>query len=145
MQLLNSWHWHSLGCHDWIMRAITKVCHAPDLKKNFIFLNTLNTQGYKYMSKEGTMMVTKGFLFMLKAKLEDCLYTLAESIIVGSINASTVWLSNDDNAILWHMRLDHMSAWGLEMLIKQVHQEQRFLNYRIYLELNYHVQNPNVS
>ena len=62
------------------------------------------------------MKVTKGSLVMLKAKLEDGLYTLAGSTIIGSVNASTVQLSNDDKEKLWHMRLGHMSARGLEML-----------------------------
>ncbi|KAH0638081.1 hypothetical protein KY289_037996 [Solanum tuberosum] len=51
-----------------------------------------------------------------EAKLEDGLYTLAGSTIIGSVNASTMQLSNDDKAKLWHMRVGHMSARGLEML-----------------------------
>ena len=53
---------------------------------------------------------------MLKAKLEDELYTLARSTIIGSVNTSTVQLSNNDKAKLWHMRLGHMSVRGLEMM-----------------------------
>ena len=68
------------------------------------------TQVYKYMSEGGTMKVIKGSLVMLKAKLEDGLYTLAGSTIIGSVNVSTVQLSNDDKAKLWHMILCHMSA-----------------------------------
>jgi len=60
--------------------------------------------------------VTTWSLVMLKAKLEDGLYTLAGSTIIGFVNASTVQLSNDDKAKLCHMRLGHMSAGGLEML-----------------------------
>ncbi|KAH0672246.1 hypothetical protein KY284_023333 [Solanum tuberosum] len=100
--------------HDETVRTITEVRHVPDLKKNLISLGTLDKQGYKYMSEEGTIKVTKGSLVMLKAKLEDGLYTLAGSTIIGSVNASTVQLSNDDNAKLWHVRLGHMSARGLE-------------------------------
>ena len=77
-------------CHDGIMRTITEVRHVPDLKKNLISLGTLDKQGYKYMSEGGTMKVTNGSLVMLKAKLEDGLYTLAGSTIIGSVNASTV-------------------------------------------------------
>ncbi|KAH0669113.1 hypothetical protein KY285_023271 [Solanum tuberosum] len=103
-------------CHDGIVRTITEVHHVPDLKKNLISLGTLDKQGYKYMSEGGTKKVTKGSLVMLKAKLEDGLYTLAGNIIIGSFNASTVQLSNDDKEKLWYMRLGHMSARGLEML-----------------------------
>nr|XP_016457574.1 PREDICTED: uncharacterized mitochondrial protein AtMg00300-like [Nicotiana tabacum] len=103
-------------CHDGVVRTITQVRHVPDLKKNLISLSTLDEQGYRYMSEAGTIKVTKGSLVMLKGKLENGLYTLAGSTIVGSANASTVQLSNDDKARLWHMRLGHMSARGLEML-----------------------------
>lgn len=99
-------------CHDGVVRTITQVRHDPDQKKNLISLGTLDKQGYRYMSEAGTMKVTKGSLVMLKGNLENSLYTLAGSTIVGSANASTVQLSNDDKARLWHMRLGHMSACG---------------------------------
>ncbi|KAH0776630.1 hypothetical protein KY290_008041 [Solanum tuberosum] len=103
-------------CHDGTVRTITEVRNVPDLKKDLISLGTLDKQGYKYMSEGGTMKVTKGSLVMLKAKLEDGLYTFARSTIIDSVNASTVQLSNDDKAKLWHMRLGLMSTRGLEML-----------------------------
>lgn len=80
---------------------------------------TLDKQNYKYMSERGTMKVTKGSSVMLKAKLKDGLYTLVGSTIVGSVNASIVQLSIDDKARLWHMKLGHISAQGLEMLWNQ--------------------------
>ncbi|XP_060194991.1 uncharacterized mitochondrial protein AtMg00300-like [Lycium barbarum] len=67
------------------------------------------------MSEGGTIKVTEGSL-VLKSKLEDGLYTLAGSTIVGSANASAVQVSNDDKERLWNMRLSHMSACELEML-----------------------------
>ena len=54
--------------------------------------------------------MTKGSLVMFKAMQEDGLYKLAGSTIIASINASTMQLSNDDKAKLWHMILCHMSA-----------------------------------
>ena len=87
-------------CYDGIVRTITKVHHVPDLKKNLISLGTLDKQGYKYTSEGGTMKVTKGSLVILKAKLEDSLYVLAGSTIVGPENSSTVQLSDDDKARL---------------------------------------------
>ena len=72
------------------MRTITEVHHVPDLKKNLISLGTLDKQGCKYMSEEGTVKVTKECLVMLKTKLEDGLYKLTGSIIIGSVNTSTL-------------------------------------------------------
>ena len=59
--------------------------------------------------------MTKGSLVMLKDNMEDGLYTLVGRTIIGSVNASTVQLSNDDKAKLWHI-LVHMSARGLDIL-----------------------------
>lgn len=53
---------------------------------------------------------------MFKANLEDDLYRLTGKTIIGFVNVSTIHLSNDNKARLWHMRLGHMSARGLEML-----------------------------
>ncbi|KAH0650222.1 hypothetical protein KY284_030134 [Solanum tuberosum] len=83
------------------MRTIIEVCHVPEEK--FDLPGTLDKQGYKNMSEGGTMKVTKGYLVMLKAKMENGLYTLAGSTIIGS-------------GKLWHMRLGDMSARGLEIL-----------------------------
>lgn len=41
---------------------------------------------------------------MLKAKLEDGLYTLEGSTIVGYVNAYIVQLYDHDKSILWHAR-----------------------------------------
>lgn len=42
------------------------------------------------MSEERTMKVNKDSLVMLKAKMEDGLYTLAANIIVDFVNATIV-------------------------------------------------------
>lgn len=52
--------------------------------------------------------MTKGSLVMLKAKLEDDLYTIEESTLVQ--------LSYDVKENLWLMRLGHVSVQGLEIL-----------------------------
>ena len=54
--------------------------------------------------------MTKGSLVMLKDNMEDGLYTLVGRTIIGSVNASTVQLSNDDNEKLWHKKLGYMSV-----------------------------------
>ena len=71
--------------HNGIVITIREVRHVLDLKKNLISLGTLDKLGYKYMSQGGTVKVTKGFIVMLKAKMEDGLYTLAGSTIIGSV------------------------------------------------------------
>lgn len=62
------------------------------------------------------MKVTKGSLVMLKVKLEDGLYILAESTLVVSVNIIIVQLSDNDKARLWLMRLVHISARRLNIL-----------------------------
>jgi hypothetical protein len=46
--------------HDGIVRTILKnVRHMPDLKKNLISLDTLDSIGYKYSSEDGVIWVSK--------------------------------------------------------------------------------------
>jgi hypothetical protein len=46
--------------HDRIVRTILKnVRHMPDLKKNLISLDTLDSIGYKYSSEDGVIWVSK--------------------------------------------------------------------------------------
>ncbi|XP_060202125.1 uncharacterized protein LOC132630572 [Lycium barbarum] len=69
------------------------------------FTSILDKLGYKHASEGGICKVTKGSLVMLKAKLEGGLYVIMGSTILGTANAATSQLSDDDKAKMWHMRL----------------------------------------
>jgi len=52
--------------HDGVVRILGNVQHTPDLKKNLIFLDTLDSNGYKFSAKCGVLNVSKGSLVMRK-------------------------------------------------------------------------------
>lgn len=54
---------------DEAMRTLSDVKYVPDMKKNLIFLGTLDKNGYKYSSKGGVMKVSKGGLVIMKEKI----------------------------------------------------------------------------
>ena len=51
---------------DRIVRMLVDVKHAPDLKRNLIPLNTLDSKGYKYIGEGGELKIIKGALVVMK-------------------------------------------------------------------------------
>nr|GEU62740.1 hypothetical protein [Tanacetum cinerariifolium] len=47
--------------HDGVVRTLTDVCHVPDLKKKLISLGVLDSKGFKYISENGVLLVSKGY------------------------------------------------------------------------------------
>ncbi|XP_070041648.1 uncharacterized mitochondrial protein AtMg00300-like [Nicotiana tomentosiformis] len=92
--------------------------HVPRIKRNLISLSTLDDQGYKFHSENGTLKVCKGFIVLMKGKLHSKLYHLQASVVEGkAIIASGKRDLNQSQ--LWHLRLGHMSDKGLSLLSKQ--------------------------
>uniref|UniRef100_A0A2N9HJ44 Integrase catalytic domain-containing protein n=1 Tax=Fagus sylvatica TaxID=28930 RepID=A0A2N9HJ44_FAGSY len=79
-----------------VVRTLEEVRHIPDMRKNLISLGTLDSKGYSYKSENGIMKVSKGAMVVM---------TVAES--------------EDDDTLLWHMRLGHMSEHGMRELHKR--------------------------
>ena len=50
--------------------------HLPDLKKSLIFLENLNSQGYKYFTEGGVLRVNEGAPMVIKGKFHTDLYFL---------------------------------------------------------------------
>jgi len=105
--------------YDGIVRTLSNVRHVPDLKKNLISLDTLDSNGYKFSTEGRVLRVSKGSLVMMKGKKVDTLYIIQGSTVTGD---ATVSMSEDpdlDTTRLWYMRLGHMSERGLHVLSKQ--------------------------
>ena len=69
---------------DNVVRTLMDVRHVPDLKKNLISLGTLDSNGFRYKSENGIMIVLKGVMIMMKGqKVDDNIYKLLGSTIVG--------------------------------------------------------------
>ncbi|CAL2246832.1 unnamed protein product [Prunus armeniaca] len=46
--------------HDGVVRSLSKVRHVQELRRNLIFLGTLDREGYSYQAKERKLLVTQG-------------------------------------------------------------------------------------
>ena len=87
------------------------------MKRNLVSLGTLDVKGYSYKASDGVMKVTKGCLVVMKGVIENGLYVLQGSIVIGS--ASIVEKGADHNSLIWHKRLSHVSERKLLELEKQ--------------------------
>uniref|UniRef100_A0A2N9EER7 CCHC-type domain-containing protein n=1 Tax=Fagus sylvatica TaxID=28930 RepID=A0A2N9EER7_FAGSY len=103
-----------LQMSDGVVRTLEEVRHIPDMRKNLISLGTLDSKGYSYKSENGIMKVSKGAMVVMTGqKISSNVYKLLGNTILGGVAA--VAESEDDDTLLWHMRLGHMSErdiWG---------------------------------
>jgi hypothetical protein len=51
---------------DGVVRALCDARHVPEVEKNLISLDTLDSNGYDYESEGGVMEVTKGVMVVMK-------------------------------------------------------------------------------
>jgi hypothetical protein len=103
---------------DNVVRTLGEVRHVPEMKKNLISLGTLDSKGYSYKSEHGIMNVSKGAMVVMRGqKISGNIYKLLGSTILGGVAA--VSESEDDDTLLWHMRLGHMSERGMRELHKR--------------------------
>ncbi|KAK3021134.1 hypothetical protein RJ639_045907 [Escallonia herrerae] len=57
--------------HDGIVRTLTDVRHIPELRKKFIFLGTLDSNGCSYRAAGGVMRIMKGALVVMKGHMSE--------------------------------------------------------------------------
>ena len=102
---------------DGVVRTLCNVRHVPKVENNLISLGTLDSNGYGYKSECGVMKVTKGAMVVMNGqKSSKNIYKLLESIVIGDIASVE---SDSDCIVLWHIRLGHMSEWGMLELHKR--------------------------
>uniref|UniRef100_A0A2N9EPJ3 CCHC-type domain-containing protein n=1 Tax=Fagus sylvatica TaxID=28930 RepID=A0A2N9EPJ3_FAGSY len=103
---------------DGVVRTLEEVRHIPDMKKNLISLGTLDSKGYNYKSENEIMKVSKGAMVVMTGqKISSNVYKLLGNTILGGVAA--VVESEDDDTLLWHMRLGHISERGMRELHKR--------------------------
>uniref|UniRef100_A0A2N9HWT1 Integrase catalytic domain-containing protein n=1 Tax=Fagus sylvatica TaxID=28930 RepID=A0A2N9HWT1_FAGSY len=84
----------------------------------FVRMGTLDSKGYSYKSENGIMKVSKGAMVVMTGqKISSNVYKLLGNTILGGVAA--VAESEDDDTLLWHMRLGHMSERGMRELHKR--------------------------
>ena len=82
-------------------------------------MSTLDEKGYQYSGEGGVLKVSKDMLVVLKGQLSRGIYTLMGTTCIGVVAAATTPMTEEDITKLWHMRLEHMSQKGLELLSKK--------------------------
>lgn len=103
--------------YDGIERVLQQVRHILGLKRNLISLGTFDIKGYSYKASGGVMRVTKGCLVIMKGVIDNGIYVLQGSTIIGL--TSTVQEKTNINSLKWHKRFAHVSEKDLLELEKQ--------------------------
>ena len=73
--------------HDGIERLLQQVKYITSLKRNLISLGTLDMNGYSYKASGGVMTVVNGSLVIMKGKIDNGLYVLQGSTVIGSVSS----------------------------------------------------------
>ena len=103
---------------DNVVRTLGEVRHVPKIKNNLISLGTLDSKGYSYKSEHEIMNVSKGAMVVMRGhKISGNIYKLLGNTILGGV--AVVSEFEDDDTLLWHMRLGHMSEHGMRELYKR--------------------------
>jgi hypothetical protein len=106
--------------HDGMTRTLKDVRHIPGMARNLISLSTLDAEGYKYSGSGGVVKVSKGSLVYMIGDMNSAnLYVLRGSTLHGSVTAAAVSKDEPSKTNLWHMRLGHMSEFGMAELMKR--------------------------
>lgn len=64
--------------HDDVVKTLIDARHAPKLKKIFISLGTLDSNGCTYKAKSEIMRISKGPLIVMKGQKNKWLFTQYE-------------------------------------------------------------------
>lgn len=103
--------------HDGIVKTLSNMRHIPNLRKNLIFLSTLDLHGFNYSDEGGVLKISKSALIVLKGKLSNGFYLFQGSTVV---DVTLIFLldSDSDNTCLWLMHLDHIEEADMSFLSK---------------------------
>jgi len=74
--------------HDGIVRTLSNVRHVPDLKHNLISLDTLESNGHKYLAKCGILKVSNDIRILLKGLRQGSLCVLQGSTMTNYMKNS---------------------------------------------------------
>ena len=90
--------------HDGSIRVLTDVQYVPKLKKNLIFVGTLESKGLVVIIRDGVLNVISSAFLVMNVTRRNNLYYYNVSIVIGIV--TTVSGSDEDLEIisLWHTR-----------------------------------------
>ena len=92
------------------------VRHAPDIRMNLISIGRLDEDGFGNGFCDGVWKLSKGSLVIARGKkVKSNLYLMQASVSTDDVNL----VEKQNSPELWHRRLSHISAKGLETLVKK--------------------------
>ena len=74
---------------DGMIRELKDVRYIPQLKRNFIFVDALETVGLEVSIKDGILKMTKSSMVVLKGVRRNNLYYLKGSTVTRQVTTST--------------------------------------------------------
>jgi len=95
---------------------LTNVRYIPDMDRNLLSMGTLEDLGCSFESKNGTLLVKEEARTLLIGKRHEKLYLLQGK---PEIAQSLVTEKKQDDTVLWHRRLGHVSQKNMEILVKK--------------------------
>ncbi|KAJ4705025.1 Retrovirus-related Pol polyprotein from transposon TNT 1-94 [Melia azedarach] len=104
--------------HDGKFCTLNDVRHVPLMTKNLISLSILDNKGFSFQGEGGVLHVCKGSNVVLKGVKRGTLYFLQGSMPSSSVAVASSEIDKDNMTKLWHMRLGHMSARGMQIMSK---------------------------
>ncbi|KAJ4718340.1 Retrovirus-related Pol polyprotein from transposon TNT 1-94 [Melia azedarach] len=104
--------------HDGKFCTLNNVRHVPLMTKNLISLSMLDNKGFSFQGEGGVLHVCKGSNVVLKGVKRGTLYFLQGYTLSSSVAVASSEIDKDNITKLWHMRLGHMSARGMQSLSK---------------------------
>ncbi|GJT56509.1 retrovirus-related pol polyprotein from transposon TNT 1-94 [Tanacetum coccineum] len=105
---------------DGTIVTLKGVHYSPKLKKNLIFVGTLESKGFEVRAKDGVMKIISGVLVVIKGihKINNT-YHYKGRTVVRTVADVTDGDRNLKDIKLWHMCLGHAGEKSLNFLIKQ--------------------------
>lgn len=80
------------------------VQHVLYLKKNLIFLGTLNVNGCRYTAEGGVIKVSKGTLVVMKGTRSGNMYILQGTAVIGAAVISSSSIIDSNIIRIWDMK-----------------------------------------
>jgi len=103
---------------DGIVRELKDTRYLPQLKRNFISVDTLEALGLEVSIRDGVLKMIKDSMNVLKHRTQY-LYYLKGNTVTEKV--ATFTNSVNDCTQLWHMRLENAGEKCLQILQSKVY------------------------
>ncbi|CAA7062683.1 unnamed protein product [Microthlaspi erraticum] len=95
---------------------LTNVRYIPEMDRNLLSLGTFEKAGYKFESEDGVLSIKAGSQTLLTGKRFDTLYLLKWKPVTEE---SLAVERRQDDTVLWHRRLGHMSQKNMNIMLRK--------------------------